>query len=560
MTRDAAFNEQFQQLVSEMTVTTRPPDVAEIERLISSLCAMFRLSRAVTRAYSEPKEEKMGLGETLSCYDTGVPSKEVRHMRVVTSVMSIVTLTLYMPEEEEPLDEYESEKVDLVMRTVLSFVSRNRLRDIVAMLAYTDEMGFPNFRSFAGALMKMNARDELGGKAAIYYNLRHYTIVNQQAGRTAGDEIMHIHYETVHGLMGEGCAHCRLGGDNFIAIFDKERLEAVLSYLRKAKVLYTCGGGGSMTVRSCVGAYIAPEGLKITDSGEIMNKIVASYREAKNDEKPVVYYSEDIERRKENSDRISELFPDALENREFRVWYQPKVNITTGELCGAEALCRWYHDGDIIPPMHFIPVIEQTNDICRLDMHMLEMVCADLSRWIMSGKRPVRVSVNMSRRHMSDEKFVQKVSAIIDRYGLLHDFIELELTETAMNVGLSSLKQIVGDLRSAGIRVSIDDFGVGYSSLNLIKDIPWNVLKIDRSFLPLDKDSIKESDSIMLRHVIGMSKEMGLECVAEGVETVQHLDVLRQNGCNIAQGFLYDRPLPVEEYEKRLDMRWYQVW
>ena len=202
--------------------------------------------------------------------------------------------------------------------------------------------------------------------------------------------------------------------------------------------------------------------------------------------------------------------------------------------------------------MEFIPVLEGTSDICRLDFHMLDLVCCHLRKWLDAGKKAGRVSVNFSRRHMANPGLADKIIEIIDRHGVPHEYIEVELTETTTDVEFK-------DLQANGICTSVDDFGMGYSSLNLIRVVPWNVLKVDRVFVPLDDEATDSARCIMFKHVIAMAKELGLECIIEGVETNAQVKILRDFGCDKVQGYLFDKPLPIEDFEQRLDMQRYDI-
>ena len=273
----------------------------------------------------------------------------------------------------------------------------------------------------------------------------------------------------------------------------------------------------------------------------------------------IIFFSDIILTDKEKSKRIQKIFPEALKNNEFHVFYQPKVNTNTGEICGAEALCRWFHEGKIVPPMEFIPILEETNEICKLDYHMLDIVCSHIRKWLDEGKRAVRVSVNLSRRHIVNPNLLDNLIEIIDRHNVPHEYIEIELTETTTDVEFKDLKRIVEGLQKQNICTSVDDFGMGYSSLNLIRVVPWNVLKVDRIFLPMDGESKDSARSVMFKYVVAMAKELGLECIVEGVETAAQLQLLKDNDCDFAQGYLFDKPLPLDEFEKRLDMRGYSL-
>ena len=235
------------------------------------------------------------------------------------------------------------------------------------------------------------------------------------------------------------------------------------------------------------------------------------------------------------------------------------MHTETGRVIGAEALCRWFHEGKMVSPGAFIPVLEETDDICKLDFYMLDHVCRDIRRWIDQGRKVVRISVNLSRKHMINRNLVEQLMKIIDRHNVPHSCIEIELTETTTDVAFSDLKRVVTGLQSAGIFASVDDFGIGYSSLNLIRELPWNVLKVDRSILPMEDDEPNSVNSIMFRYVIAMVNELGIECIVEGVETEKQLEILRMNNCHYAQGFLFDKPLPVAQFEERMSLGYYEI-
>ena len=248
---------------------------------------------------------------------------------------------------------------------------------------------------------------------------------------------------------------------------------------------------------------------------------------------------------------IQSAFMGALKNEEFIIHYQPKVDIETKQIVGAEALCRWQRDGRVIPPDEFIPILELNTFVSDLDFYVLDHVCRDMVRWLNEGRKPVRVSVNFSRKHLVDIDLTDHIISIIDKYNIPHDLIEIELTETTSDVMFNDLRRIVSGLQREGVKTAVDDFGVGYSSLNLIRDIPWDVLKIDKSFVPETEDDSNISN-VMFRHLISLAHDMGLECVVEGVETDEQLKIMRKNSCRIAQGFFFDHPLSVDEFEDRL--------
>ena len=176
-------------------------------------------------------------------------------------------------------------------------------------------------------------------------------------------------------------------------------------------------------------------------------------------------------------------------------------------------------------------------------------MCKSIQSWLRHGVQPVKVSVNFSRRHLSNDNLVQDIVQVIDKYKVPHQYIEVELTETTIDADFAALKQIVYGLRDYGIESSVDDFGMGYSSLSLIRDVPFKVLKIDKSFLGDKNMESDERQRSMMKHVISMANDLGMECIAEGVESMEHVQLLKENKCYMAQGFLFNRPIPQEQFE-----------
>lgn len=558
--RDLRFYKLYEQLTSATQIVNKEFDTSRIESILNEISAMYRLSKGVTHFYKNPADEAQGIGETMCSYDIKAAEEHPVHtVRFITRLMSISTMTVYMAKDEPPLTEDELSKVDLTMRTALAFISRNRLQVIAEELAFYDDMGFRNIRCFFNFMTWNGQPRALDGMVAMEYDLRHFSLVNDEFGREAGDYVLRSHYGIIQDTIGENGIVSRLGGDAFVCIFEKHLLRSIINILSEAEVPYN-KEGDTIAICACAGIYLIPDGFKLNSPSDIMSKVMQSYNIAKIGEQgQFVYYNEELVSDREKTKRILHQFPEALKRHDFKVFYQPKVNITTGEICGGEALSRWFRNGKIVPPMEFIPALEESSDICKLDFYVLEQVCINLRKWLDEGRKAVRISVNLSRRHMVNDRLLETIIDIVDRYEIPHSLIEIELTETTTDVEFKDLQRIVCGLQEQNICTSVDDFGMGYSSLNLIRVIPWNVLKVDRTFLPLDEENCDDIRSIMFRHVVAMTKEMGLECIVEGVETPAQLMKLKENKCEQAQGFLFDRPLPLEEFEQRLDMGKYTI-
>ena len=253
-----------------------------------------------------------------------------------------------------------------------------------------------------------------------------------------------------------------------------------------------------------------------------------------------------------NLDNINELIHQALKNKDIKVYYQPKYDALNGKLVGAEALARWIADEKtIISPSIFVPLLESTGLVIELDWYMLDETCRFLSERKKRGDKVVTVSVNFSRIHTKEPDTVKRICKIVDSYGLSHKYIEIEITESALTYSGETVIEFVKNVRDAGFDAAIDDFGSGLSSLNFVKDVPANVLKIDKSLLSGNCENEKER--IVLESIFDFANRLKLTTVAEGVETKEQLGFLRTCGCNIIQGYLFAKPMPAEEFSKLLD-------
>ena len=251
-------------------------------------------------------------------------------------------------------------------------------------------------------------------------------------------------------------------------------------------------------------------------------------------------------------ENIKELTKKAMENKELKVFYQPKYNAVNSKISGAEALARWItNDGEIISPGRFIPLLEELGLISDLDWYMLDETCRFLSEEIKNNRPVVTVSVNFSRLHTSEPDFAERLKKIVDSYEVPHKYIEIEITESALSADEKNIIEFVQSICDAGFEASIDDFGSGLSSLNFVKDVPASVLKIDKSLLSGNCENEKER--IVLESIFDFAHRLKLTTVAEGVETKEQLGFLRTCGCELIQGFLFAKPMPENDFRSALE-------
>lgn len=238
----------------------------------------------------------------------------------------------------------------------------------------------------------------------------------------------------------------------------------------------------------------------------------------------------------------------ALSKKEFKMYVQPKFNIVTGDIIGGEALIRWVKpDGSIIPPDEFIPIFEADSFIIKIDKYVWEEACKLLSKWKEANLKTVPISVNVSRCHLADTSFIDYIDLLVERYNIDRNYLQIEITES---VNIPLYGHIMMELRKRGYTLLMDDFGSGYSSLNTLQHSDFDVIKLDKEFINYFMDSDKGKK--IISHIISMIQDINLKVIAEGVETKDQADFLTLHGCYAAQGFLYAKPLSVQEFEELL--------
>jgi len=245
---------------------------------------------------------------------------------------------------------------------------------------------------------------------------------------------------------------------------------------------------------------------------------------------------------------------EAMESGEIVAFYQPKIDIRDNHIIGAEALVRWKRNGEIVPPFSFLPILEDTGDIREVDFFIFNEVCKELIKLEQEGLRHLTISCNFSQKHFVNDNFVHELIETAESYGVDKSHIEIEITETFNHDDMKRVFEIIRELRQAGFRTALDDFGSGYSSLSMIKDIPMDVIKLDKSLLSTfgDFTRLADKDMALVKDIVSLIKDMQMMCLAEGVETLKQKEFLESIGCNYVQGFLYDRPLELEEFEQRV--------
>ena len=258
-------------------------------------------------------------------------------------------------------------------------------------------------------------------------------------------------------------------------------------------------------------------------------------------------FDEVIENQLLEEQKIESSMEEALENREFKVVYQPKTITKTEKVTGAEALVRWNKNGEMISPGKFIPLFEKNKFIIKLDLYIFEQVCQDMNCWREKyGFMPI-IGVNFSKTHFIDENFIKDYVEITDKYRIPRNKIDLEITESAaIDENIDTIK-ILNKIKEQGFTISIDDFGTGYSSLSMIQSMPIDIIKIDKVFV--DKADLQSQNNI-INYIMVIAKHLGVKTIVEGVETKEQVEFIRKLGCDVIQGYYYSKPISREEFEE----------
>ena len=267
-------------------------------------------------------------------------------------------------------------------------------------------------------------------------------------------------------------------------------------------------------------------------------------------ENKIIFYDIEMNKRRLWERKVEDDMYAALANHEFQVYLQPKISTNKEVLAGAEALVRWIHPKEgFIPPNKFIPIFEKNGFILKLDDYMLEEIAKQQAQWIEQGRKVVPISVNVSRAHFAKEDLAEHICSIVNKYKVPHNVIELELTESAFFDDKEVLLNTVKKLREAGFIVSMDDFGAGYSSLNSLKELQLDVLKLDADFFR--GVEAQERGMLIVSEVIDLAKKLDMKIVAEGIESREQVDFLTEQECDLIQGYFYAKPMPVSEFEEK---------
>ena len=446
--------------------------------------------------------------------------------------------------------------VIVIMAVMSSFVFRyiRSEQKKVYDLAYVDDLTrAPNENAFKEKATELLLENPDVPYMLTCFDIMNFRYINEGYGHLKADMLLRDIAVALREAYAYNETFGRLSADRFVGLcVDDERSVDRKAFIAERIAKATEEIGMKYPVKFKTGIYYIRDKKEpisdMIDKANLARKsVVTSQRELEAE------YREQLMEETRKQERVESRMHEALRNGEFKPYLQPKWDMTTDQICGAEALIRWVDSsGNVIPPNEFIPVFEKNGFIEQIDFYMLDHICSYIRKMIDEGREVYPVSINQSRYLLYDPNYIIKVQEIMLKYRVPKGLIELEITETVFFNEKERMLEVMRNLKEFNMNLSIDDFGSGYSSLNLLRDIPFDVLKIDRGFL--DESTQSESGKWILRKIVEMAEGLNLKVICEGVETHEQVEMLLDIGCIYAQGFLYSRPIPLEEFMDKYNM------
>ncbi|QJR79777.1 EAL domain-containing protein [Alteromonas pelagimontana] len=403
----------------------------------------------------------------------------------------------------------------------------------------------------------LNSCHREGSVVALFLlDIDHFKAINDVHGHVVGDNLIKQVALALAEKLRDGDTLCRQGGDEFIMLFP--RIESTTCVTQVAERLLDVFDRtwtvdeNAFRLTASIGISLVPDDAEDVES-LYRHADAAMYSAKSAGRKQFLFYSADIESKLQLHRMLEANLVDALANKAFEVFYQPKINVLDGKIVGTEALVRWRQpDGSLTNPASFIPLAEETGLIIPLGKLVLAQAFKQASVWQQQGF-DLRVAVNISVVQFEDDNFLAMLDEIVRETGVTASLIEMEITESLLVKDVERVNSIFAALNTRGFRIALDDFGTGYSNLSYIKNFPFDVLKIDQSFVRNMLGS--QVDQNIIQAIIQLAQGMNLRLIAEGVETIEHVQALQAMGCEVMQGFYYSPPLPLADFNRLLTRR-----
>lgn len=428
----------------------------------------------------------------------------------------------------------------------------------VHKLAYSDEVtgGF-NRRKFDQVAWDKLRNSESGTYSMIWMNLQKFKLINDTEGIEAGDSVLKYIYEKIASSLKFDEYVARVFSDNFVILMKEadnlaieKRLNDIVSKINSYNVDNEC----KYYLTFISGIYhIIDTGLPITTMEDRAHTALKSVDSGNSELCICNYYTDEVRSKLLQEKEIENIMRDSLKNGEFKVYLQPKYSLVKKRIYGAEALIRWIHPiRGLLSPVEFIPLFEKNGFIIDLDIFVFEEVCILLKKWLDEGKELHPISVNMSRAHFINNDFLDEYIKIKNKYNVPSKYLEIELTETLVFEDPKMFVNIIEKIHNAGFKCSMDDFGSGYSSLNMLKELELDTVKLDGAFFS-SRAMQNEKENTIVKSIIDMTQALHMLTVAEGIETHRQLEFLDNTTCDYIQGYVISKPVTIGEFESIIE-------
>lgn len=390
-------------------------------------------------------------------------------------------------------------------------------------------------------------QDLYNNYAIVLLDIERFKNINDIHGIAEGDQVLRFVARVLQETYGNQNNYARLHSDMFVFYMSYDKKGEIIKEIEKLRKKIS-NNPFQYDIVTKFGIYLVND--RSIPVNLMCDRAMMAERTVKgNIMKFCAFYDEHYREEMLRAGQIEQDMEKALTEHQYQMYLQPKYRLKDNSLCGAEVLCRWQHpEKGLIPPNDFIPLFEKNGFILKLDEYMWEEACKNIRRWLDQGRSVVPISVNISRYHIQHNDLEKALMELIHKYDLTPDMLNLEITESLFLDKPEELNRVLDRLQKLGFKLEVDDFGSGFSSLNLIRNISVDTIKIDKEFL--DSEIASEKGKIVVNHTIGMAKDLHLQVIAEGVETKAHVDFLKNSNCDIAQGFYFAKPMPVPEFER----------
>jgi diguanylate cyclase (GGDEF)-like protein len=466
-------------------------------------------------------------------------------------------LTIYVKASHAPT-EAEAESIAMATRIISIAIERSQVEERIRHMANHDSLtGLPNRTLLADRLdqVLLHAQRYSRTVTVIFIDLDNFKLINDSLGHHAGDELLKVVAHRMTSCVRRTDTVVRLGGDEFVIVLfdqaqDHDSVTQTIEKIRQAISEPVELSGNYYQVTCSLGLASYPKDGPDAET-LLMNADAAMYHAKELGRNNYQVYTSDLNVKLHDKLRLQEDLRHALARNEFRLVYQPQVDLQTERIFGVEALLRWEHPvNGLVSPAEFIPLAEETGLIIPIGDWVLRSACEQNKAWQDQGLSPMTMSVNVSARQFSQHDWCARVAEALRVTGLDPRYLELEITESVIMLDLEGAVTTMRALEDMGVQMSIDDFGTGYSSLSALKHFPVARLKIDQSFVRALSHG--QDDRAIAMAVISLGRQLNLKVIAEGVETHEQLAFLRDNDCNEIQGYHYSKPIPPQEVERLL--------